>query len=836
MVFDHVDNLTPEELEQYLPSGLGGNILITSRNSGLKHFTLHENSFEVNEMEENDAISLLLKAACLDESQYDLQTEASKIVNELFCIPLAIDQAGAFIAFGDTDIRDYLGEYSRYREKLLSNPAFKGASKYNRTMYGTWELSYKEIQQRAKSHDSQRAEAASSAMLLLAMFCFFHFDGISEKIFSYAATQEHKKNGDNEQISALPLASYVIDHTLLQLDERGKWDNFIFKEGLQVLLSFNLIKLGSLRGMYAVHPLIHAWGRDRMSSENKQKYSLMAYVMLACSLSEDFNEQPYQFRRILVTHLRANIQHSVMAKKKVVERYFDDAHVKYGRLLKEQGYNSEAGMFQIQVLDARSRTLGEEHPGTISAMGELASTYESLGKYADAEKLQIKVLDLQNKYLGKEHPHTIGAMHNLAITYKSLGKHADAEKLQIQVLDLRNRLFGEEHPDTIWAMGNLANTYHSLGKYADAEKLQIQVLVLRNRLLGEEHPDTISAMGNLANTYHSLEKYADAENLQFQVLDLRNRLLGKEHPDTISAMGNLANTYHSLGKYAAAEKLQIKVLDLRNTFFGEEHPDTISAMGNIAITYHSLGKFADAEKLQIKVLDLRNRLLGEEHPDTISAMGNLGNTYHSLEKYADAENLKIKVLQLRNRLLGEEHPDTILVMDNLANTYHSLGKYGDAEKLQIKVLDLTNRLLGEEHPDTILAMSSLAYTYQGLGKYADAEKLKIQVLDLKNRLLGEEHPDTINAMENLAITFYYLQKYTDAARLEVQVVDVRKKIFGKEHPKTVKAVAILAEIRSQANRNTSGIESSKKSDFYLLWSLVTSLIFNFRSPSFQDCK
>src|SRR5580693_6598734 len=76
MVFDNADNLTPEELEQYFPPGLGGNILITSRNSGLRHLTLHENSLEVNEMEDSDAVSLLLKAACLNESQEDLQAEA----------------------------------------------------------------------------------------------------------------------------------------------------------------------------------------------------------------------------------------------------------------------------------------------------------------------------------------------------------------------------------------------------------------------------------------------------------------------------------------------------------------------------------------------------------------------------------------------------------------------------------------------------------------------------------------------------------------------------------------------------------------------------------------
>ena len=229
-----------------------------------------------------------------------------------------------------------------------------------------------------------------------------------------------------------------------------------------------------------------------MSPEDRQKYCLKAYIMLACSLSGDFNEQPYYFRRILVTHLRANIIH--MENMEMVDSYFDDAHEKFGRLLGEQGYNSEAEKFQNQVLHARSKTLGEEHPRTILAMSNLGVTYQGLRKYAHAEKLQIYVLDLRNRLLGEEHPDTISAMNNLAFTYERLGKYADGEKLQITVLALRNRLFGEENLDTIDAMNNLAITYGSLGKYEDAEKLQIQVLDRRNRLLGEEHPDTINAM------------------------------------------------------------------------------------------------------------------------------------------------------------------------------------------------------------------------------------------------------------------------------------------------------------------------------------------------------
>ena len=101
----------------------------------------------------------------------------------------------------------------------------------------------------------------------------------------------------------------------------------------------------SSKGTYTVHPLIHAWGRDRLSSEDRQKYCLMAYGMLTCSLPEDFNKQPYQFRRILVTHVRANLQHCIMTRKEMVDKYFDDAHEKLGKMLEEQGYNSDAEKF-----------------------------------------------------------------------------------------------------------------------------------------------------------------------------------------------------------------------------------------------------------------------------------------------------------------------------------------------------------------------------------------------------------------------------------------------------------------------------------------------------------
>jgi tetratricopeptide (TPR) repeat protein len=689
MVFDNADILSPAELEAYLPPGRGGNILITSRNSTMRNLTSPENSLEVSEMEENDAIELLLKASYLDPSLMEFQAEASKIVKELFWLPLAIDQAGAYIASGATTIGDYLAKYSEHRKTLLSHCEFTGASKYNRSVYGTWELSYKEIQKRAKSNDPHRANAANSAMLLLNLFPFFHHEGITEEIFYYSALQE-----DDESYSpALPMASSILDRRLLPLNKTGSWDNFIFREGLRILLSFSLIKKGPSDCVYAMHPLVHSWGRDRKLLTERKQCCLMAYATLACSLR--WNEgQPYGFHRALVIHMRANVEHSTSESNENGLSYLDDAYDKFGMLLEEQGYFKEAETLNSKVLDTRNRILGVEHPGTIRAMGNLAATDRSLGKYTEAERLEIQVLDAWNRILGMEHPDTIYAMSNLAVTYQYLGKFTKAEKLEIQVLDARNRIFGVEHPDTIRAMGNLATTYRNLGKYTEAEKLEVQVLDGRNRILGVEHPDTIYTMSNLAVTYQYLGKFTKAEKLEIQVLDARNRIFGVEHPDTIRAMGNLATTYQHLRKYTEAEKLEVQVLDARNKIFGVEHPDTIRAMGNLASTYRNLGKYKEAEKLEIQVLDARSGILGVEHPDTIYAMSNLAVTYQYLGKYTKAEKLWIQVLDARNRLLGVEHPDTIYAMSNLAATYQNLGKYTEAEKLDIQVLDARNRILG----------------------------------------------------------------------------------------------------------------------------------------------
>ena len=71
-----------------------------------------------------------------------------------------------------------------HRQALMSDAIFTGASKYNKTVYGTWDLSFKEIEKRAGGHHiSEGTQAAQAAILILQICAFYHHTSISKDIF-----------------------------------------------------------------------------------------------------------------------------------------------------------------------------------------------------------------------------------------------------------------------------------------------------------------------------------------------------------------------------------------------------------------------------------------------------------------------------------------------------------------------------------------------------------------------------------------------------------------------------------------------------------------------------
>jgi len=726
LVFDNADG-TPEVVENFIPSGSKGNILVTSRNRSLGRVTSYENSLEVNQMDQPEAISLLLKASHLTRHSEDVYSTAQQIVNELCCLPLAVDQAGASIEAGLCSIDNYLEHLSRHRKKLMNHPSFRGASQYNRTVYETWDLSFNEIESRAnRESDGHGRAAAQAAILILETAAFLHHENIIEAALRKAAMVFSKG-----QHSQLEEKVETCINQLLQLEKDQSWNEFFFHEGIRALMSFSLIKRQSISaGIYAIHPLMHQWSRDRMSISQKSCMMQVSKLILINCITKEKTAENITFNRLLVPHIKANYQSQ---EENGIERVFDDdEYSRFSYVLDENGMWKDAEYFQHKIVEMRINKQGPEHLNTLASMNNLALTYSNQGKYEEAAQLQLKVLDLYKRVLGPEHPNTLASMNNLAVIHSNQGKYEEVAELQLKVLDLHNRVLGPEHPGTLNSLNNIAITYAKQGKYEEAGKLQLEVLDLHKRVLGPEHPNTLASITNLALIYSNQGQYEEAAELQLEVLDLCNRVLGPEHPDTLASMNNIAETYSKQGKDEEAEHLQLKVLDLHNRVLGPEHPDTLTSINNLALTYSNQGQYEEAAELQLKVLDLNNRVLGPEHPNTLTSMGNLALTYSDQGKYEEAAQLQQNVLDLHKRVLGPEHPYTLIDMNNLALTYSNQGKYVEAEQLQLKVFNLHTKVLGPEHPETLSSISDLATLYQIQGKHEEAQKLQIQMSNSGN--------------------------------------------------------------------------------------------------------
>ncbi|MFD9061846.1 tetratricopeptide repeat protein, partial [Kitasatospora purpeofusca] len=146
----------------------------------------------------------------------------------------------------------------------------------------------------------------------------------------------------------------------------------------------------------------------------------------------------------------------------------------------------------------------------------------------------------RERLLGPDHPDTLSARGNLATSYRQAGRTGEATVLGERVLADRERLLGHDHPDTLTARNNLATSYAWAGRTGEATALLEGVAADRERLLGPDHPDTLSARGNLAVSYARAGRADGAVDLLRSVVEDQTRVLGAAHPDAVMSRAGLA--------------------------------------------------------------------------------------------------------------------------------------------------------------------------------------------------------------------------------------------------------------------------------------------------------
>jgi hypothetical protein len=325
-----------------------------------------------------------------------------------------------------------------------------------------------------------------------------------------------------------------------------------------------------------------------------------------------------------------------------------------------------------RVVDWLRLAVGEEHPITLIALNNLATTMGALGDVKGYRALIERVASASTRVLGKHDPDTLTALSNLAQSLSDTGDLGPARALQEEVLELRRVVLGEDHPNTLLSMDSLAGTVMELGDIGPARALYEQVVGDSTRALGKEHPATLLSMSNLAAALSELGAFDSARALELDVLQTRRRVLGNSHPETLTSINNLAETYRSLGDLETTRRYQEEVVAALSSTLGDEHPDTLTSRGNLAGTMADSGDLVGARADLDTIVEASRRVLGDQHPSTLRSMGSLAAVSYRLGDRETARDLLVIVVGGRRRVLGDDHPDTQKSTTELEVVTHEL--------------------------------------------------------------------------------------------------------------------------------------------------------------------
>ncbi len=452
---------------------------------------------EIKEMSLTEGEDFLLRRA-VDKPPGEEDCEmARKITRELGGLPLALDQAGAYIRETQCGLADYLERYRTHAPKLMEKRGTLAmAHDHPESVAKTGLLSFENI-----------ANENPAAAELLRLCAFLHPDNIPEDIFTKGA--EHL--GD----VLAPVAADVVE-----LDDARR-----------VILKYSLVSYAPTTKIWSIHGLVQLILKPGMDETAQRTWAERAVraVESAFPDPEELSNWADCERLLPCAQTCAELIEEW-------ELEFEEA----AHLLSEKAEYAQAKPLYERALAIREKVHGKEHPSVATSLNNLAELYKAQSAYKQALPLYERALTIREKALGKKHPDVATSLNNLALLYDAAGEYEQAWQLHKRALSIRKKILGKRHPDVAESFNNLARLYVATGMYEEALYLYKRTLAIAEKVYGTEHIFVAQTLNNLALLYYALGAYKRAKPLYERSLKIFNHVLKPEHPHVRTASENYA--------------------------------------------------------------------------------------------------------------------------------------------------------------------------------------------------------------------------------------------------------------------------------------------------------
>ena len=609
LILDNASDLT--SVHGFIPQSGKGHVLLTTQAQATGDIP----AIEILDMLPEDGALLLLTRAKIIKPGTPLSAVAGvardtamDISKELGGLPLALDQAGAYIEETRCSLASYLDLYRQRRAELLARRGGFGPP-HPESVATTFALSFERV-----------ASASHAAADLLRVCAFLHPDAIPEEIFNKGAAEL----GPNlTPIAADPL----------KLDAA-------FAE----ILKYSLLRRDADAKTLGIHRLVQAVIQDGLTPKEKGQCAERAVRAVNRTFPDVEFANWAQCERLVPQALACgSLIESHGFEFEEAARLLNQA----GCYLVERARFSEAEPLFHRALAIWEKALGGEHLEVAMALNNLGVISLALGKYAEAESFHLQALAIRKRVAGPSHPNFATSLIALGDFYRARGRYVEAEPLLRQSLGILESALGPEHPFVASSLHCLGLLYEDQGKYAQAESFLQRAITIRKKVLGADHPDIAPTLNNLALAFFKQGKRADAERLLLQALAIERKALGPDHPYLATALTNLAEMYRAERKYREAETLCQQALAIFENIPGCLHPglgQTLNTMGSVC---YQQGRYAEAESFYKRALDIGEKALGPEHPDVATVLENYAILLREMKRGAAARELEARAQAIR---------------------------------------------------------------------------------------------------------------------------------------------------------------------------------------------